>query len=124
MAPHRGRLDLELPKVKLTKENLREAATLFSYLRVYRGLLFAACCALVLTSILNLCFPFLAGALMDAAMPAMSGRGPAWLPHRINSVAALMLFVLAVQAAATFFLTTAMTRLCQRVVADLRRDTC
>ena len=39
----RGRPDLDLPKTKLTRENLREAAILFSYLRPYRGVLMAAC---------------------------------------------------------------------------------
>ena len=125
MAQHnsRGRLDLDLPKAKLTRENLREAAKLFSYLRPYRGLLFAACCALLLSSLLSLCFPFLAGSLMDAATPGALARGPSWLPHQINSVALLMLSVLAVQAAGTFFHSTSMTKIGQGAVADLRRDT-
>ena len=54
----RGRLDLDLPKAKLTRENLREAATLFSYLRPYLGLMFAACVALILSSLLTLAFHF------------------------------------------------------------------
>ena len=119
----RGRFDADLPKAKLTRENLREAATLFSYLRPYRGLLFAACCALMLSSLLSLCFPFLAGSLMDAATPGALVRGPSWLPHQINSVALLMLSVLAFQAASTFFHSTSMTKIGQGAVADLRRDT-
>ena len=63
------RLDLDLPKAKLTRESLREAAILLSYLRPYRGLLAAACGALIISSLLSLCFPFLAGSLMDAAVP-------------------------------------------------------
>jgi ABC transporter fused permease/ATP-binding protein len=119
----RGRFDLDLPKAKLTKENLREAATLFAYLRPYRALLFAACCALVLSSLLSLCFPFLAGSLMDAATPGALARGPSWLPHHIGAVALLMLSVLAVQAASTFFHSTSLTRIGQSALADLRRDT-
>jgi ATP-binding cassette subfamily B protein len=119
----RGRPDLDLPKAKLTKESLREAATLFSYLQPYGGLLIAACCALILSSVLSLCFPFLAGSLMDAATPGSSGRGPLWLPHHINSVAVLMLGILAVQAASTYFHSTSMTRIGQSALADLRRDT-
>src|SRR5580700_8440636 len=101
----RGRPDLDLPKAKLTRESLREAAILFSYLRPYRGPLLAACGALILSSLLSLCFPFLAGSLMDAAMPApatlMPGTGMhglSWLPHSINLIALVMLGVLAVQA--------------------------
>lgn len=37
----RDRLALDLPKAKFTKQNLREAATLFIYLRPYQGLILA-----------------------------------------------------------------------------------
>jgi ABC transporter fused permease/ATP-binding protein len=121
----RGRPDLDLPKTKLTRESLREAAILFSYLRPYRGPLAAACGALILSSLLSLCFPFLAGSLMDAAMPApgTAMHGPAWLPHNINLVALVMLGVLAVQATSSYFHSTTMTRVGQSALADLRRDT-
>jgi ATP-binding cassette subfamily B protein len=119
----RGRPDLDLPKAKLTRETLRETAVLFAYLRPYRGLLIAACGALILSSLLSLCFPFLAGSLMDAAMSGTSVHGPSWLPHSINLVAALMLGVLAVQAASSYFHSTSMTQIGQKAVADLRRDT-
>ena len=119
----RGRLDLDLPKARLTKESVREAATLLSYLRPYRGLLAAACCALVASSLLSLCFPFLAGSLMDAATPGRFGGGPSWLPHHISSVALLLLSVLAVQACSSYFHSTSMTRIGQSALADLRRDT-
>ena len=119
----RGRPDLDLPKARLNRENLREAARLFAYLRPHRGLLLAACGALILSSLLSLCFPFLAGSLMDAAAPGGTTHGPAWLPHNINLVALLMLAMLAVQATSTFFHSTTMTKVGQRAVADLRRDT-
>jgi len=119
----RGRPDLDLPKARLNRENLREAARLFAYLRPHRGLLLAAGGALILSSLLSLCFPFLAGSLMDAASPGAVPHSPAWLPHSINLVALLMLAMLAVQATSTFFHSTTMTKVGQRAVADLRRDT-
>lgn len=119
----RGRVDLDLPKAKLTKESLREVAMLFSYLRPYRGLLIAACSALILSSLLSLCFPFFAGSLMDAATPGVTVRGPSWLPHQINSVALLMLGLIAIQAASSYFHSTSMTKIGQNALADLRRDT-
>jgi ATP-binding cassette subfamily B protein len=119
----RGRLDLDLPKAKLTRQNLREITTLFTYLRPYRGLILAAGGALIISSLLSLCFPFLAGSLMDAATPIASSRSTPWLPHHVNSIALLMLGVLAVQAASTFFHSTSMTKIGQNAVADLRRDT-
>ncbi len=119
----RGRPDLDLPKARLNRENLRSAARLLAYLRPHRGLLLAACGALILSSLLSLCFPFLAGSLMDAATPGTTAHVPAYLPHNINWVALLMLAVLAVQATSTFFHSTTMTKVGQRAVADLRRDT-
>ncbi len=119
----RGRPDLDLPKARLSRENLREAARLFTYLRPHLGQLIAACGALILSSLLSLGFPFLAGSLMDAATPGAATRGPAWLPHGINQVALLMLGVLAIQSLSTYFQSTSLTRIGQSAVASLRRDT-
>lgn len=119
---NRGRLDLDLPKAKLNRDNLREAATLLAYLRPHRGLLIVACAALITSSLLSLAFPFLAGSLMDAAMPAGAAHEPAWLPHSINLVALLMLGVLAIQAGGAYFYSTALTKIGQSAVAGLRQD--
>lgn len=114
---------MDLPKAKLTKDSLREAAALLSYLRPYRGLLIAACCSLILSSLLGLCFPFLAGSLMDAATAGQPAHKLSWLPHNINLIALIMLGVLAVQATSTFFHSTSMVKIGQSALADLRRDT-
>ena len=117
---HRGRPDL--PNAKLNRDNLREAAALLVYLRPQRGLLIAASAALITSSLLSLAFPFLAGSLMDAAMPAGAAHGPAWLPHSINLVALLMLGVLAIQASCAYFHSTSLTKVGQSAVAGLRQD--
>jgi len=119
----RGRVDLDLPKAKLTKENLQEARILFSYLRPYQGLLIATSCALILSSSLGLCFPFLAGSLMDAATTETSSHLPAWLPHGINAIALLMLGLILIHATLAFFQVSSMVKIGQNAVADLRRDT-
>lgn len=114
---------MDLPKAKLTKDSLCEAAALLSYLRPYRGLLIAACCSLILSSLLGLCFPFLAGSLMDAATAGQPAHKLSWLPHNINLIALIMLGVLAVQATSTFFHSTSLVKIGQSALADLRRDT-
>jgi ATP-binding cassette subfamily B protein len=118
----RGRLDLDLPKARLTKENLREITVLFSYLKPYRGLLIATCSALILSSSLGLCFPFLAGSLMDAAKAETFTHYPAWFPRDINTIALIMLGFVAVHASSAFFQARSMVRIGQNTVADLRRD--
>ena len=114
---------MDLPKARLTKENLREAAVVFKYLRPYRGLLMAACGALILSSSLGLCFPFLAGSLMDAATTETSSHIPAWLPHSINTIALLMLCLILMHACLAFFQVSSMVKISQNSIADLRRDT-
>jgi ABC transporter fused permease/ATP-binding protein len=118
----RGGLDLDLPKAKLTKENLREAKILFSYLRPYRGLLIATCCALILSTSLGLCFPFLAGTLVDATSPKNAAHIPAWLPHKVNAIALIMLSLVTLHATLAFFQGWSMVKIGQNAVADLRRD--
>ena len=114
---------MDLPKAKLTKENLQEAKILFSYLRPYQGLLIATSCALILSSSLGLCFPFLAGSLMDAATTETSSHLPAWLPHSINAIALVMLGLILIHATLAFFQVSSMVKIGQNAVADLRRDT-
>ena len=118
----RGRLDLDLPKAKLTKENLREVKILFSYLRPYRRLLIFTNCALALSSSLGLSFVFLAGSLMDAATGQTSSRFSAWMPHNINLIALIMLGFILTHASLAFFQVSSMVKIGQNVVADLRRD--
>jgi ATP-binding cassette subfamily B protein len=118
----RGRPDLDLPKAKLTRESLREAAMLFSYLRPYRAPLIAACAVGILSSLLGLCFPFLAGRLMDTAS-GTAGRDLSWLPDNINHLAMIMLGLVVLQAGGNYFRSTTMIRIGQSALADLRRDT-
>ena len=119
----RGRFDLDLPKSKLTKENLREVTVLSSYLRPYRGLLVAASGALIFSTLLGLCFPFFAGCLMDAASTGAPTHNPSWLPHNINLIALIMMGFLAMHAASSFFHSTTLMKIGQNAVADLRQDT-
>src|SRR5262245_18901463 len=120
---HRGRPDVDLPKVKLTRENLREAATLLSYLRPYQVLLLATAGALIMSALLELCLPYLAGCLMDAAMPGSFARGPVWLPRSINVIAIVMLGVLTLKSFFAFFHSTSLAKIAQNSLGDLRRDT-
>ena len=60
---------IELPKGKLDRESLRQALGLFRYLHPYRGRFSAALVALFASSLLSLSFPYLAGSMIDAALP-------------------------------------------------------
>ena len=96
---------------------------LLSYLRPYRGPLVAACGALILSSLLSLVFSLLRGQ-HDGCRHAGVNRARSRLAAaQINMVALIMLGVLVVQAASSYFHSTTMTRVGQSALADLRRDT-
>lgn len=124
MARPGGRLDLDVPKAKLTKDNLREAAMFLPYLRPYLAGFVGALFTLLISGLMALSFPALAGSIMDAATPGGHFKpGLEWLPHNLNTLALLMLGVLAFQSACTFYYSTNLARVGQSAVADLRRDT-
>jgi ATP-binding cassette subfamily B protein len=117
------REEMDLPKAKLSRDSLREAAKLFAYLHPYRGRFMAALCALWFSSLLSLAFPYFAGSLIDSALPAQSLARPHFLPTDINAVALCLLAILALQASITFFHSISFARVGQQSLADLRRDT-
>jgi len=111
---------VELPKAKLNRESLRQALELFRYLRPYRSRFGAALTSLFIGSLLSLAFPYLAGSIMDAAMPnnkASNGMAAA------DRTALLLMGVLALQAGLTYFHSLSFATVGQRSLVDLRRDT-
>ena len=69
----------------------------------------------------GLCFPYLMGKLVDAAVPSIKlPSGDVWKPD-INTVALLLLGTLAIQAALTFFYSAAFQTSGQRTVVALRK---
>ncbi len=71
-----GSLKSESPKVKINKENLREALFLFTYLKPYRGKFILALIFIALSAFSTSIFPFLIGKMIDAAVPSVSESLP------------------------------------------------
>jgi len=110
---------VELPRAKLDRESLREAIGLFRYLRPYRARFGAALVALFATSLLSLCFPYLAGRMIDAALRSRSTADM----DGADRTALLLVGVLALQAGLSFFHSLSFAVAGQRGLIDLRRDT-
>jgi ATP-binding cassette subfamily B protein len=112
----------ELPKVPITREGLREAARLFGYLRPYRRKFVAAMIALTVSSLCGLAFPAVTGRLVNGAL---LGRAGVELPaaENVNTVAVLLVAILAIQAACSFANALWLAEVGERSLADLRRDT-
>jgi ABC-type multidrug transport system fused ATPase/permease subunit len=114
--------DDDLPPQKITRQSLREAYRLAAYLRPYWFKFIGALIALTLSSVLGLAFPFVAGQLVNAALPGRPADASLLAAWGVNTIALVLMVVLACQAAASFTQSILFTEVGERALADLRRD--
>ncbi len=124
--------DDDLPRPKITREGLREAGRLLVYLRPYWLMFLGAVAALLLSSLLGLAFPYVVGKLVNAGLPGPhpnppppAGGGLGWGPFAglgVDTIALLMMGVLAFQAAFSYVQAVLFTEVGERSLTDLRRD--
>lgn len=108
----------DLPKVKLTKAHLLKAARFLSYLKPHRTRFAIGMFCLAGSSGLSLMFPKLMGELIDAGTKSANGA----LHTGIDRIALLLMGVLLVQAAFSFFRILLFVQVSERALADLRTD--
>jgi ATP-binding cassette subfamily B protein len=125
MARHRRSRVLDdtedLPKVRISGQSLRQAAQLGRYLLPYKVTFIFANAALILSSLMGLAFPAVAGKLINGAL-APSGADQAWY-QSVNATALLLVGVLALNATFSFLQGAFFGQVAERCLADLRRDT-
>lgn len=97
MAKKRGTALDESEKRKLNKQNLSKLGGIFQFLMPYKGAFFLGLIFLVFSSLTLLTFPFVAGKLIDTA------QGTDWIVSDINSIALILVGILAVQSIFSFF---------------------
>ena len=114
--------DDDLPPQKITRQSLREAYRLAAYLRPYWLKFVAALIALTLSSVLGLAFPFVAGQLVNAALPGRPADASLIAAWGVNTIALVLMAVLACQATAAFTQSILFTEVGERALTDLRRD--
>jgi ABC transporter fused permease/ATP-binding protein len=114
--------DDDLPPQKITRQSLREAYRLAGYLRPYWLKFVGALIALSLSSVLGLAFPFVAGQLVNAALPGRPADASLLAAWGVNTIALALMGVLACQAATSFTQSILFTEVGERALADLRRD--
>jgi ABC transporter fused permease/ATP-binding protein len=108
----------EVPKVKLTKENIKEALLIFTYIRPYRrrfvlGLIFIA-----LSGLSTMSFPYMLKKLIDSAHEI--GSGNAVTPPGL--IATIMIGILGVQMIFSFSRIYLFTSVGENALADMRKD--
>ena len=125
MSRHRSkRDDLDrLPKAKLNPESLRETLRLFRYIAPYRQRFFLGLGCLTVVSAMGLCFPLLAGGLIDAALHPGGAVLPGFGQLTLNQVALVLVVTISLQALAGFGSALSFSRVGQSALADLRAET-
>lgn len=114
MAKKRGTALEESEKRKLNKQNLSKLGGIFQFLMPYKGLFFLGLVFLVFSSLTLLTFPFVAGKLIDTA------QGTDWIVSDINSIALILVGILAVQSIFSFFRVWLFALVSERSMRDIR----
>lgn len=114
MAKKRGISLEEAEKRKLNKKNLSQLGGVFQFMLPYKGTFFLGLVFLLLSSLLLLTFPYVAGKLIDTA------SGELWIYNDINSIAVLLLCILFVQSIFSFFRVWLFASVSERSMRDIR----
>jgi ATP-binding cassette subfamily B protein len=102
-------------KPKLTKEGIRRARKLLSFLRPYRGSFFLGLFFLVIGSSIFMVFPMAAGELLDVA------QGKSQYGLTLTDLGFILLVVLIIQAFTSYFRVLLFTGVSEKGMADIRR---
>lgn len=105
----------DLPKVKLTRENLGKVRKLLTYFHPHRGKYALGLMFLFLTGLTALAFPLLIGRMVNSATDAMLAD--------IDRIALILLVVFIFQSIFSYFRIYLFVNVTENVLAALRRDT-
>jgi ABC transporter fused permease/ATP-binding protein len=108
----------ESPKVKFSKESVKEAMVIFRYLKPYKRVFISGLIFIALSSGTTMAFPYLLKQLIDSA----HGDVTRHLPYSPGTIALIMIGVLAMQMVFSFLRIYLFTYVGENAVADMRKD--
>lgn len=128
-----GKIKEEPQKVKISKETLKEALILFTYLKPYRTRFILSLLFIALSAFSTSMFPFLLGKMIDAASPGASLQSSAGFMSGLSNnfkdihwglnTTLLLIFVqLTLQTIFSFMRVYLLTEVGERSLADMRKD--
>ncbi|MGZ5134377.1 MAG: ABC transporter ATP-binding protein [Flavitalea sp.] len=130
-----GKQDEDSRKVKISKESLRQALILFSYLNPYRGKFILSLVFIALSAFTTSLFPLFLGKMIDAASPGASITGMQSNPigsqfgfnlkdirWSLNTTLMLIFIQLGVQTVFSYMRVYLLTEVGEKSLADMRRD--
>ena len=115
---HRDIPDEESPKVKFSKEAIKEALVIFKYVKPYRWTFISGLIFIALSSGTTMAFPYLLKLLIDSAHGDLKG----FMAFSPGTIALTMLAVLSVQMVFSFLRIYLFTYVGEHAVADMRKE--
>lgn len=125
----------ERPKVKISKESLRQALVLFRYLKPYRGQFIMSLVFIALSALTTSLFPLFLGKMIDAAVPgggaAVVPSAPSNLPFgqqlkevkwSLNTSLLFIFITLSFQMFFSYMRVYLLTAVGERSLAGMRKD--
>jgi len=112
-------------KTKLTKESIKKAKGIFTYLRPYRYTFMIGWIFLILSTSTGLVFPYLMGKLLGNSTEKISTSESAIQSmslDNINSIALALFLLFATQSIFSFFRVVIFTNVTENALRDLRND--
>jgi ABC transporter fused permease/ATP-binding protein len=108
----------ELPKAKLTKDNLKESLLIFRYVKPYKAKFIAGLVFIALSSATTLAFPYFLKKLIDSAQK----QNPEELLSSPGNIAMAMIVLLVLQMVISFMRVYLFTIVGENALADMRKD--
>ena len=116
MAKQRGTALEPEEKRKLNKQNLSKLSGIFRFLMPYKWVFLLGLVFLLFSSLTLLTFPYVAGKLIDTA------QGEEWIVNDLNTIALLLIGILAVQSIFSFFRVWLFALVSERSMRDIRHS--
>jgi ABC-type multidrug transport system fused ATPase/permease subunit len=113
-----GNTEAELPKVKITKEGLRESLKIFKYIRPYRTRFILGLIFIALSGGTTMAFPYLLKKLIDSAHAISQGD----FTTTPTAIALSMIGILGLQMIFSYMRINLFTWVGENALGDLRKD--
>lgn len=116
MARNRGGVLDSSEKRKLNKKSFKKLGGIFRFMLPYKGRFILGLCFLLLSSLTLLTFPYISGKLIDTA------QGASWIFSDIQSIALLLIGILAIQSVFSFFRVWLFAWVSEHSMQDIRKS--
>ena len=108
----------DMPKAKLTKENIKEAFLIFRYLKPYRWTFVSGLIFIALSSATTMAFPYFLKKLIDSAQTISMGKAAV----STGTIALWMMGILLLQMIFSFMRVYLFSYTGEYALADMRKD--